>query len=178
MAELRVYMAASVDGFIATPDGGVKWLDAYNSPEFDFPSFFAGIGTVVVGRKTFDQSLTFPEWPYGDARVIVQTRRPLPAPRPVETFGGDVRELARDLRSAAKDTWIMGGGESLRSFLEHDLVDRWDLWVIPVLLGAGVPLFPAGAPGLRSLVFESTRGYRNGVVRLSYRRGNVPRTPT
>src|SRR5271155_1980652 len=104
MTELRVYVATSADGFIADRKGGVGWLDPYHSPETGFERFFTKIETLVFGRKTFDQVLTFGEWPYEKKRVIVQTRRPLPkkSPQGVEAYAGDTRRLARRLAKEAK----------------------------------------------------------------------------
>ena len=79
MPDLRVYIAMSLDGFIATPDGGVAWLERFNSDAFDFSGFMKQIGAVVMGRRTFDQVLGWGIWPYSNLHTIVQTRRALPS---------------------------------------------------------------------------------------------------
>jgi len=173
MSLFRVYIALSVDGYIADADGGVAWLDPYFTPDIDFNAFTATIGATIMGRRTFEQALTFGEWKPASARTIVLTHRPIDNPPPgVETFAGDVEELAEDLRHdmarLGKDVWLMGGGESIRPFAEAELVDRWELFVIPVLLGDGVPLFPAGDPTGFDLTPTRTETYDNGIVELWY----------
>lgn len=173
MSLLRVYIAASVDGYIADADGGVAWLDPYFTEEVDFAGFSATIGATVMGRRTFDQALTFEQWQPPSERTVVLTHRPLDnAPDGVEPFAGDVRQLADELRhqmaEVGKDVWLMGGGECIRPFHEAGLVDRWELYVIPVLLGAGIPLFPAGEPTGVDLKVTRTETYGNGIVEVWY----------
>jgi dihydrofolate reductase len=167
---LRLYIAASLDGFIATSDGGVGWLDDYNSPELGYDAFMKSVGTVVMGRATFDQALGFGgPWPYAGKRTVVLTSRPIASPPPgVERWSGDVAELADQLRTKSKkDVWICGGARTVRAFLDADQVDRIELYVIPVLLGDGLPLFER-SPHPSSLRLERTRSFENGVVEMVY----------
>jgi dihydrofolate reductase len=173
MSLFRVYIALSVDGYIADAQGGVAWLDPYFSEEIDFDAFTATIGATIMGRRTYDQALTFAEWQPPSGRTIVLTHRPLEdAPPGVESFAGDVRSLAETLRhemaAAGKDVWLMGGGECIRPFHEAGLVDRWELYVIPVLLGAGIRLFPAGEPTGIDLTTTRSKTYDNGIVEVWY----------
>ena len=169
----RAYLAVSLDGYIADAAGEVGWLDAYRSPEIDFGAFFHTIGAMVMGRTTWDWAVAHGHSIEPQGRCIVQTHRPLgEAPPGVETFAGDVRELAadlrRELRGTGKDVWLMGGGESLASFDELGLVDRWQLAVIPVLLGAGAPLFPRRSRPVTALRLVQSRALANGVVQVEY----------
>ena len=170
MTQLRVYLATSIDGYIADADGGVDWLTPYTSDEVDFAGFQATIGATVFGRRTYDQSL---ERGVKFGRSVVLTHRRLENPPPeVEGFAGDVRELAELLRAelaeSGKDVWLMGGGESIRPFHQAGLVDRWEIFLIPILLGDGVPLFPPGGPGPAKLRPTHSRTYSNGIVELRY----------
>ena len=150
------------------------WLDPYNSPEFGFAAFSESIGTVIMGRATYDQTLGFGvPWPNAGKRTIVFTSRPLgpgPVPEGVERWAGrDPRALAADLRAAGgKDVWICGGAKVVRQFLDLDLIDRIELFVIPVLLGDGLPLFERSGHDSR-LRLEHAKPYSNGVVELVYR---------
>lgn len=169
---IRAYLALSLDGFIADHKGGVKWLDKYNDPSLGFEKFYRSIDTIIVGRTTFDQSRSWEVWEDGKKRVIVWTSRELRnAPPRVETFDGDARKLVRMLtRDKARQVWHMGGAESLRPFRDAGLVDRWELFVIPEMLGSGVPLFPAAKPRSESLRLVRCTKHKRGIVELQYRR--------
>lgn len=167
-SRFRLYIAVSLDGFIATPDGGVAWLDDYPSSEFGFDEFLASIGTVVMGRATYEQALGFGEWPFAGKRVVVLSSRPLrDVPDGVERRDGDPRDFAESLR-AAGDVWVMGGAKTARGFREAGLIDEIELYVIPLLLGDGVPLW-AQSGRTRPLCFVSAEAAPRGVVKLVYR---------
>lgn len=172
---LRAMLAVSLDGYIADARGGVGWLDPYFSPEIDFMGFMKTIGATVMGRTTYDWSIKQGHGSPGAGRTIVLTRRPLAnPPAGVEVFSGDTRELAARLREelagTGRDIWLMGGGNSLAAFHEHGLVDRWELGIIPVLLGDGIPLFPKHARGLDALRLAKSRTLSNGIVEAAYER--------
>lgn len=171
----RAALAVSLDGYIADKDGGVGWLERTMTPEIDFAGFMKTIGATVYGRTTFDWALAHGYAGGGPKHtVIVLTHRPLPprVPGTVEAFCGDVRGVARRLRDqlkgTGKDIWLMGGGLSIAPFHEAGLVDRWELAIIPVLLGDGIPLFPKHSRGLDSLRLTHSRALKNGIVEAHY----------
>lgn len=173
MTRFRAYLAASLDGYIASADGTVEWLHAYFSPEIDFAAFERSIGATVVGRRTFDGAMQG----RGGKSLVVLTHRPLPpkaAAAGAVAFAGDLRELAATLRAklakTGKDVWLMGGGELLRAFAAADLIDRLELAVLPITLGQGVPLFPRHGDGMRPLRLVESKALANGVVTLTYKR--------
>lgn len=174
---VRVALAVSLDGYIADKRGGVAWLDAYFSPEMDFAGFMATIGATVMGRKTFEVALKLGMPPGGsDQRtIVVSSKRPRTAPAGFEHFKGDLRGLVetlkRDLAGTGKDIWLMGGGEAIEAFRAADLVDRWELSFIPIVLGDGIPLFPKRKYAEIPLRLTHTRAFRNGVVELWYEPG-------
>jgi len=180
MTLLRVYIAMSLDGYIADRAGGVDWLNAYFSPEINFDAFFRTIGAVVWGRRTFEQARARGEYRKESGRVVVMTRRPPPGDLPpgIEAYGGDVRALAARLRQelagTGKDIWIGGGGESIVPFHQAGLIDRWEISIIPVLLGDGVPLFPKRGPGVESLKLIHNRTLSNGVIEAHYEPARPP----
>lgn len=171
---VRAFLAVSLDGYIADKDGGVDWLNPYFTPEIDFGAFMKTIGVTVLGRVTYDWAVA-----HGGAaahfngRTIVLTRRPIgDAPPGVEAWQGDVGALATQLRGelkgTGKDVWLMGGGKSIALFHEGGLVDRWELGIIPVLLGDGIPLFPRRGRGLEGLRLLHSRTLKNGIIEATY----------
>ncbi len=171
MVRFRVSLAVSLDGCIADTQGGVKWLEPFFTKEIDFPGFLATIGAVVMGRTTYEQTLTFGQGGGAATPCFVLTHRPLPAdtPKHVEAVSGDLGKLAARLRKTIKkDVWLMGGGVSLESCRQAGIIDRWELSFIPVLLGAGIPLFPPRAAGLDALRLVHTRALGNGILEAHY----------
>jgi dihydrofolate reductase len=172
--QVRVALAVSLDGYIADKRGGVKWLDAYFSPEMDFAGFMAMIGVSVMGRKTFEVALKL-GMPPGEAdqrNIVLSSKPPRNAPAGFEHFRGDLRRLVatlkQDLAGTGKDIWLMGGGEVIEAFRKAGLVDRWELSVIPIVLGDGIPLFPKRKYAEQTLRLVHTRAFGNGVVELWY----------
>jgi len=178
MGLVRGYIAASVDGFVATTDGGVGWLDPFNEEDFGYADFEARIGTLVMGRTTFEQVLTFGKWPYAGKKVVVLSSRKLSSlPEGVVARRGDLPGLSNELGRQAKDAWVVGGPKTLGAFLRLGAVSTLELFVIPVLLGDGVPLFERRAGKAERLTLEEVRQYPNGVVKLGFRLGPAPRPP-
>jgi dihydrofolate reductase len=167
-----VYIAVSLDGYIARADGGLDWLSVVERPgeDYGYQAFFDSIDALVIGRKTYDTALGFEKWPYENKRCIVVTRSP-PAARHGETFhSGSLSSLLDRLGAAGARRVYVDGGVLIRSFLAEDFVDDVTLSVIPVLLGAGISLF-GGVERRMQLV--SSRSFPSGLVQLSY---NVERT--
>ena len=169
MPLIRLYIATSLDGYIATPDGGVAWLEPFDAGDYGYDEFLKGIGTLIMGRRTFDQVLGFGEWPYEGKRTIVLSSRPAEAlPAGVEVRNAEVVAVAGELKRLGDgDVWLVGGGNVVRQFLDEGLLDDMEIFVMPVLLGGGAPLFPESA-SQAGLVLEGVQSYPNGVVRLLY----------
>jgi len=169
MPLIRVYIAQSLDGYIARPDGGVDWLRPFDSVDYGYDAFIREIGTVVMGRKSYDLARSFGDWPYPSARSLVITSGELEdAPPNVTRVGADVPRLVAALRaSGGKDAWVMGGATTINAFLAANAIDRIDLFTVPVLLGDGVRLFTPGRPEI-ALKLASTQAYDKGLARQSY----------
>lgn len=179
MARIRGYIAASLDGFIATPDGGLDWLTKYENVdlgEASYERFIAGIRTIVMGRGTYDfVAGAATEWPYADRRTIVVTSRPLPDPRgPIEVWATGVDTLVAHLRGLEDgDVWMAGGGALQMAFIERGGLDELDVTVMPELIGGGIPLFPpTGFATSPELI--SARALDLGCVHLRYRFAESP----
>lgn len=167
---IRVYIAQSLDGYIARPDGGIDWLRPFDTVDYGYEKFIAEIGTVVMGRASYDLARSFGDWPYPNARSLVITTRPLDddAPPTVTRVNGDLVKLTAALRaSGGRDAWVMGGAKAINGFLAAGAIDRIDLFTVPVLLGDGIPLFAPGRPELQ-LKLASTQAYDKGLARQSY----------
>ena len=171
MAMIHCYIAASLDGYIAEPDGGVGWLDPFNALDYGYKEFVAGLSGVAMGRHTYEQCLTFGAWPYPGKRCWVVTSRPFqPASPDTLARPADFAALAAEWRAYPQgDIWLVGGASLLQGMLSIGGLDRLELFIMPTLLGDGIPLFAKG--GLRQptgLKLDASQSHPNGVVRLLY----------
>lgn len=140
---VRLSVAMSLDGFIAGPNGEYDWIPM--DPEIDFAELFRGFDTVLMGRRSYEAALAQGQVGMPGMRAIVFSRSLRQEDHPGVTISRSPREMIRELRAVpGKDLWLFGGGELLRSFLEERLVDQLEIAVVPVLLGAGLPLLPGG----------------------------------
>jgi dihydrofolate reductase len=164
-----VFIATSLDGFIARLDGSIDWLQTVASPgeDYGYQTFFDSIDTLVIGRNTYDAVRSFPSWPYAGKRCVVLTHRPMPAAFDEEFSVEDpVALLARLGRGGARHVYV-DGGQVIRQFLTAKAIDELTLSTIPILLGVGVPLF--GGLGEFGLALEQTRSWPTGLVQSRYR---------
>jgi dihydrofolate reductase len=164
---LRYQVAVSLDGFIAGPIGEYDWI--VMDPAVDFAALFKGFDTAVIGRKTYDV-LTAQggdgAMPGLDVVVFSRTLQATAGPG-VRIFNDDPREIVAALKAKpGRDIWLYGGGTLFRSLLDAGLVDTVEVAVVPVLLGAGVPLLPPGAT--TKLVLADQKTLPSGIVALSY----------
>src|SRR5262245_51447660 len=170
MPLIRVYIAQSLDGYIAKPDGGIDWLRPFDTVDYGYEKFVAEVGTVVMGRASYDLARSFGEWPYTSARSLVVTSTPLDdaAPPTATRVNADFAKLTAALRAAGgKDAWVMGGAQTIHAFLEAKAIDRIDLFTVPILLGDGIPLFRSGRPEMQ-LKLAGTQTYDKGLSRQSF----------
>lgn len=167
---VKLFIAASLDGYVARRDETIDWL--FSDADYGYTDFYASVDTLIMGRNTYDVGLTFEQYPYPGKRVLVlsRTRSGLDQ-NGAEYTAEEPFELLHRLRAEPGDhIWLVGGGQVVRAFLAAGLVDEIDLFVHPILLGDGLPLFPAGFPEAR-LELTSSQSFPSGLVRMSYRRG-------
>lgn len=151
-----VYIATSVDGYIATPDGGVDWLHTSGNLEADmgsedmgFQSFMDSVDCMIMGRKCMEMissmNLTPEQWPYGDVRIVVLSNTVKEPPEnlreKVEMYSGDIQELILKLESSGFKHAYIDGGSTITSFVNLKLINEMTITKVPVLLGEGIPLF-------------------------------------
>ncbi|MGB3293463.1 MAG: dihydrofolate reductase family protein [Phormidesmis sp.] len=142
-----VYIATSLDGFIATSDGGLDWL--YKVPNIDdsdygYAEFMSGIDAVVMGRKTFEKVQTFDSWPYSQTVFVLSNSLesvPEALEDSAEVVKGELKKLVADLGARGHSNLYIDGGSTIQSFLRKDLIDELIITRVPVLLGSGIPLF-------------------------------------
>ena len=142
-----LYVAMSLDGYIADENGSVAWLDEFQGKgeDFGYSRFLDAVDTLVMGRITYEQLLTFGDWPYTGKRTIVLSHMKLPMRDGVEFTSLNVDSVMDNIRrTPGKDIWLVGGGKLIRSFLEAGLIDVHIISVMPRLLGRGIPLFGGG----------------------------------
>lgn len=183
MPEVILYIASSLDGYIARPDGAVDWLDEVavqesgDQEDFGYEEFYAGIGTVLMGRATYEQLLTFDvDYPYpGTAGYVFSRTRAGERDENVEFIGGaDIPQFIASLKASSdKNIWLIGGGLLIQEFLRQNLVDRFIVTVMPVILGEGIPMFPPPTPQI-GLELVETLPFSSGMVQLTYRRATQP----
>ena len=167
-------MATSLDGFIARPDGGLDWLDAVQTPDEDYGyhAFFDSVDAILLGSGTYETVRTFAEWPYRDKPCYVASSRTWGQKRNEIFVKGNPVSIARDLAARGHSRVYLDGGTLIRSFLATGMVADLTLSVIPILLGAGIPLFrevgkePAYGEHLLRLAHQ--KAYPSGLMQLRY----------
>ncbi|WP_181699128.1 dihydrofolate reductase family protein [Chthonobacter albigriseus] len=173
MRRIRGYMAVSVDGFIAEPDGEVRFLEKYPAEGPVWDEFWSAIGTVVSGRGTWETVRRHGHDRFYEGRrgYVVTGTDPGILPRGFSPWHRDVDDLIEELRSAELppgDVWVLGGGLLQQAFLDRGAIDLLEIFVVPELVGEGIRMFPGGRSGRLDLVGAGDIG--GGVVRLAYKR--------
>ncbi len=174
MRKTIIYIAASLDGYVATKDGDVAWLGGDGSePENmgSYDEFYERVDTVILGRTTYEQIVTdlSPEqWPYEGKMSYVMTHRAYEDKEGIHFTSEDIGALLGRLKAQeGKDIWICGGASVVNEVLRLSLADEICISVIPMILGSGIKLFKEGLPECK-LELSGTRSY-NGMVDLVYR---------
>ena len=169
-----VYIATSLDGFIARPDGGLDWLPQPDEVEpgedYGYDAFMASVDVLVMGRGTFDFVRTVEPWPYGKP-VVVLSSRPLDLPSrldgKVEAMAGSPQEIVQTLVARGAQQLYIDGGKTIQSFLAAGLIDELTLFRMPVRIGDGITLF-GSLPHDIHLRHLGTRTFTTGVVEDRY----------
>lgn len=165
-----VFVGTSVDGFIARPDGGLDWLPHEGGEEHGYQAFFASVDALVIGRHTYETVLGFDSWPYGAKPVYVLSSVPLP-PGPsgsmVHHLAGEPAEIVAKLAALGFQHAYIDGGITVQGFLRSGLIQRLIITRVPVLIGAGIPLFGATGRDIQ-LRHIATRHFASGLVQSEY----------
>ncbi len=170
-----VYIAMSLDGFIAKSNGDLDWLLHYNSTgeDYGYNEFIKNVDTVIMGRKTYDKIVEMGyEYPHGERQYIIWTHDEHPPKQNITFYSGDLKRLILDLKSKPGGAIYVDGGTTVSECMKHHLVDEYIISIIPILLGDGIPLFNAGRPE-EQLVLKSSRRFETGLVQLHYINNNL-----
>ena len=165
-----VFVGTSLDGFIARANGGLDFLPPGGGEPHGYDELMATVDALVIGRNTFETVLTFKTWPYGEKRVVVLSSRPLATPprgAAVERMSGAPADIVSHLAARGIQHIYVDGGITIQRFLQAGLIQRLIITRVPVLIGAGVPLF---GPLQHDIALEhvATRQYASGLVQSEY----------
>ena len=181
MSKITCFIATTIDGFIADELGGVSFLDNINDSgdDYGYTKFFDSVDAVIMGSKTYEQILSFGGYPYANKKSFVITHRvdELKALTtfqdtiewPIEFFGGDIGPIIDKLRNDGRyeHLWLVGGGSLVKQLIELGVLDELRIFVVPTLLGKGIPLFDQ-VNSFRFFTLLETITYAKGVVELHY----------
>jgi len=169
-----VFCGVSVDGFLARPDDTFDFLDAGGDEPHGYEEFYGSVDVVVIGRKTFEVVSAFAAWPYGKKAVVVLSSRPLDFSAvkggAVEQMSGEPAEIVKQLKAHGFQHAYIDGGVTIQRFLAAECIDRLVITRVPVLIGAGIPLF-GPVPRDVYLRHVATRTYKGGLVQSEYEIG-------
>ena len=139
MTKILVYIASSLDGYIARENGEIDWLP--ETTESGYDAFYNSIDTVIMGKTTYDQVLTFGEYPYKDKKSFVFTKSNQSNNNYTEFLSNIERFVKDGFPGAGENVWLVGGAKIIASFLKQVVVDEIIITKIPVILGKGISLF-------------------------------------
>lgn len=169
--KLCLFIAMSLDGYIAKPDGDISFLDEMNQEgeDYGYSAYIETVDTVILGRKTYDKLASMGvESPYGDHDVYVVTRTPRENSGKTTFYSGDFKQLVTTLKSKpGKNIYCDGGAEIVQQLLNLDLIDEITISIIPVLLGKGIRLFDKTYPQQKLKLIES-KSFLKGLTQLHY----------
>lgn len=167
--KISVYIATSIDGFIAREDGGLDWLDRVGGfdEDYGFQKLLDSIDAVILGRNTYEIAASVSDWPYKGKRIVVLSNSLKTVRKEAELFQGELTNLVSQLHSdGIKHVWV-DGGVTISQFLKLGLVDFMTLSVIPVVLGSGMPLFTKISKELPCRLISS-QSFQSGLTQLNY----------
>lgn len=175
MRKLSLFIATSLDGYIAKPNDDLSFLKLIEKEgeDYGYAEFTSTIDTIIIGRKTFDyvlKEIGASHYDNGERDVYVITRTERPSMGKVQFYTGNLTELLQRLKSQnGKNIYCDGGAEIINELLKNDLIDEFIISVIPVLVGSGTRLFKDGRPE-QQLELVLTKTFDTGLIQLHYKR--------
>ncbi|ABA23919.1 bifunctional deaminase-reductase-like protein [Trichormus variabilis ATCC 29413] len=168
MRKIILFIASSLDGYIARDSGDIDWL--FTDQDYGYTEFIAQIDTLIMGNKTYQQILTFGEYPYQDQEVFVFSKT-----YSGETNNGakyinsDWEDFIKTLRTSnGRDIWLVGGAQLIHFFLKHGFIDELILSIHPIILGSGIPLILKDPTIETKLQLQDVKSFDTGLVQIFY----------
>lgn len=172
MRKLVIYIACSVDGYIAKPNDDLSFLSVVEKEgeDYGYSEFIKTIDTIILGKNTYNWVTKNVPGHYGQKRTIVITHEEKQAEGNVSFYSGSLADLVQQLKQEpGKNIFCDGGANIIQQLMQEDLIDEYTISLIPVLLGEGVRLFADGRPE-QSVQLESVKSFETGLVQLFYKR--------
>ncbi len=170
-----LYIAASLDGYIAKPNDDLSFLSIVQKDDEDYgySVFINSVDTVILGRKTYDWVMKqVPVFPHADKNTFIITRNAKPSIGKVNFYSGSLKEIISKLKSeSGKNIFIDGGAEIVHELLKENLIDEFIISIIPVLVGSGIKLFKDGRSE-QTLELVSVKKFEKGLAQLHYKRAD------
>ncbi|NJM72176.1 MAG: dihydrofolate reductase [Scytonema sp. RU_4_4] len=168
MRKIRLFIASSLDGYIARTSGEVDWL--FTDQDYGYNEFLTQIDTVLMGLKTYEQVLTFGEYPYKGKKSFVFSKTvPVEKDDNVEFVRSDWQSFINRLRqTSGHDMWLVGGAQTIHYFMKHGFVDELILSIHPIILGNGIPLIVNDSNLETVLELKDVKTYDSGLLQVSY----------
>lgn len=172
MRKIKLYLAASIDGYIARPDGSIDWLTDYpilDNYDYGYNEFYDSIDSIIMGGNSYRSMLELSEkWIYADKKSYVITRHAYKDNKNIYFIKEKIEKAISDLRKEdGKGIWLFGGGEITTLLLNNDLVDEMIITYIPMILGSGIPLFPNNPKESKWYLIKNET-FENGVYQVKY----------
>lgn len=174
MKKIKLYIAVSLDGYIATSDGGVEWLHQFQisvNEDYGYKELYQSINTVLMGGRTYRDIIGFGcEWSYKDKVTYIVSRNEvnLTPTENVHFITNHIIDNVQRLKEQeGKDIWLVGGGELVSMLINADLIDEMQLCYLPIVLGQGISLFP-NKPKETIWKLLGSRSFDSGAILISY----------
>lgn len=172
--KISVFIATSIDGYIAKKNNDLDWLTTFNPPideieekDCGYSKFLSSVDVLVMGRNSYDVVSSFNPWPYEGKRVIVLSSTLTSVYKQAELFKGEITQLIQKLHNEGIKHIYLDGGATISQFLNKGLVDQLIISIIPVVLGSGIPLF-SNINNDKWCRLISSQAFSNGLVQLKY----------
>lgn len=172
MGKVILFIACSLDGYIARTNGDVDWL--FTDRDYGYEEFFAKIDTVLMGKNTYEQVLTFGEYPYkGTQGFVFSKTYKGESDENVVFISSELTSFIKNLKNGnGKDIWLVGGAEIIQFCMQHDLIDEFVISLHPIVLGEGIPLFRSPL-STKELILQNSQVFETGLIQLTYTNPSV-----
>lgn len=171
-----IFVATSIDGFIAREKGAIDWLSSgenrRSGEDYGYKEFINSVDAIVMGRNTYEQVLSFSSWPYGKKPVVVLSTREVTIPEKIEktvsSMNAAPQQVVRRLSEWGYKHLYIDGGKTIQNFLKDGLIQELIITMVPILIGSGIPLFGSLSHDVH-LEHVATRQFDDGLVQCKYK---------